>query len=819
MSNSNCQTCHKKPNIWLLSLALLSVAVGASAFNDAHAQDANGLVRKHVIETQTGLNLGDDTSSIEVEVIEDGLVRLHYRPDHKITAHTLVMAPRPKLVTPEFVKRLHGNGTYTFATGRMTVTVSEAAPYSITVSDSHQQTLLRCENPLADARTSSISLTHSPKETLYGMRGLPIQDSGEQLARDNGKVIAAGMQGDSGAPFAFTHGWGVLIDSNGGEFITHYDHLQFQHSSRPDVEYFIAVGPPTESIAAVSRLVGPPPLPPKWTLGFINSQWGSTQKEVEGIVARYRQDRIPIDGFILDFDWKAWGEDNYGEWRWNSTSGKGSIAPDKFPDGASGAFATKLNNVGVKLGAILKPRILLNAPGNKNKLTLAAQYAQDHNLWFPGEQASDDYFTHRAARNLDFNKSATRAWFWNHLEPAFKTGMVAWWNDEADSATESASSNFQFLNMGRSLYEGQRAISGLRVWSLNRNFYLGASRYGYAGWSGDIPTGFESMAYQRRRMLAALNTGEFLWSMDTGGFAGHPTDENYARWMEFAAFVPIMRVHGDWNEKRQPWLYGPLAEDAARHALELRYTLLPYIYSYARGNTEGSVGLVRPLLWEFPDDKKACATFSEWMFGDALLVSPVVSQGATSQHVYLPAGDWFDYATGIHYAGLKDVDIPIDSRTWKDIPIFVRAGSIIATQALQQYVGQQPVTEITLDIFPTAKPASFVVYEDDGKTYSYERGIYMRQRIIAATRSHQTEITLDAATGSYVAPLKTYLLRIHAPAHEVRVGGKILDAVRSMNLTSSTPPLNWTTDRDKFGPSTQVRIPAGRMSSLSITLQ
>ena len=101
MSNSNCQTCHKKPNIWLLSLALLSVAVGASAFNDAHAQDANGLVRKHVIETQTGLNLGDDTSSIEVEVIEDGLVRLHYRPDHKITAHTLVMAPRPKKLAAE----------------------------------------------------------------------------------------------------------------------------------------------------------------------------------------------------------------------------------------------------------------------------------------------------------------------------------------------------------------------------------------------------------------------------------------------------------------------------------------------------------------------------------------------------------------------------------------------------------------------------------------------------------------------------------------------------------------------------------------------
>ena len=151
------------------------------------------------------------------------------------------------------------------------------------------------------------------------------------------------------------------------------------------------------------------------------------------------------------------------------------------------------------------------------------------------------------------------------------------------------------------------ADSDLRVWSINRNFYLGATRYGYAGWSGDIKTGFASMAFQRRRMMAALDTGEFHWSMDTGGFSGHPSPENYARWIEFAAFVPIMRVHGGLNEKRQPWVYGPTAEAAARAAINLRYQLLPYIYSYERRNTDGEVGLVRPLFWEFPSDDRASA--------------------------------------------------------------------------------------------------------------------------------------------------------------------------------------------------------------------
>ena len=229
--------------------------------------------------------------------------------------------------------------------------------------------------------------------------------------------------------------------------------------------------------------------------------------------------------------------------------------------------------------------------------------------------------------------------------------------------------------------------------------------------------------------------------------------QNYARWIEFAAFVPIMRIHGDWNEKRQPWVYGPIAEAAARRAVELRYALLPYIYSYERANTEGNVGLVRPMHWEFPDDKKACASLTEWMFGDALLVSPIVKKGVASQRVYLPAGDWFDYATGKRLTGPKDIDINVDSKTWKDIPIFVRGGSIIATQPVEQYVGQQPVTEIALDIFPAAESASFVVYEDDGNTYGYEKGVYMRQKVSATKRSNQTEIALDGATGTYVAPL------------------------------------------------------------------
>jgi hypothetical protein len=174
-----------------------------------------------------------------------------------------------------------------------------------------------------------------------------------------------------------------------------------------------------------------------------------------------------------------------------------------------------------------------------DKPTKAAAYATEHNLWYPNEVRGNDYFTHRPAANIDFGNPEARRWFWEHLEPAFRAGMTGWWSDEADRDGENLFNNFQFLNMGRSLYDGQRSISTERVWSINRNYYAGALRYGYAEWSGDINTGFQSMAYQRKRMIATLNLGEPEWSMDTGGYNGHPTPENYARWMEFGAFVPF----------------------------------------------------------------------------------------------------------------------------------------------------------------------------------------------------------------------------------------------------------------------------------------
>lgn len=759
-----------------------------------------------------GIRLIATAGTIEVEVVDRNILRVDVEPQDQSSPRTLVMDPAFKPVDVPVSFHLVQQEARLEAPA-IHVDVQCSPVVHLSIADTAGNRLVEQVDPFGQTKSHSVSLLHSAGENVYGMSGLAMGEKEQSLFRNHGSRVSAGSQGESGAPWFFTTRFGVLIDSDGGVFDTHGDEVRFSGDSRQDQEYFVVAGQPMESMAGLAELTGRPPLPPKWTLGFLNSQWGSTEQELKQIVAGYRTRHIPLDGFILDFDWKAWGEDNYGEWRWNSTSGPGNIGPDKFPDGASGVFGRQLAADGVHLAGILKPRILLYTDDKTKQLTEAAGYAEAHHLWLPNQKDYTDYFTGRATRDLDFSKDETRSWFWQHLAPTFDTGMTAWWNDEADNAN-----NFQFLNMGRMLYDGQRSHANIRVWSINRNNYLGSQRYGSAEWSGDIQTGFQSMARQRMRMLATLDTGQPHWSMDTGGFFGHPTPENYARWMEFAAFVPIDRVHGDIGEKRQPWVYGPVAEAAATKALRLRSSLLPYIYSYERVAHETGIGLVRPLFWEFPLDSASANEGAEWMFGDAFLVSPVVVPGETAHSVYLPPGQWYDYFRGTRLEGGKTISEAVDAVSWKDIPLFVQAGSIVATTPVTDYVDQTPAQEVTLDVFTGQRNAKFVYYDDDGISYDYEVGNYYRQPIEASIEGDVVKVVLDAPTGKYTPAVRTYLFRIHGrpAATEVLVNEKkIVSAAPAQMENWSTRP-TWSSGSDRFGPVTMVRVPAGQRATIAI---
>ncbi|MHB8635226.1 MAG: glycoside hydrolase family 31 protein [Fimbriimonadaceae bacterium] len=628
-----------------------------------------------------------------------------------------------------------------------------------------------------------VRAVHAPGEPLYGMRGYSFRNARDArvrysrgLERGDGAPVAAGAQGDGGAPFAFTKRWGLFVDSVNGDFSNDAQGtLEFRKGSRPDIEAYVVLGPPKRSIEVLTDLTGHPPLPHKWTLGFLNSQWGDDEAEISGLVDTYRAHQIPLDAFILDFDFKAWGEDNFGEVRWNSTSGPGSVNPDRFPDGASGRFAASMLARGAHVVGIMKPRFLIETPDHKP--TEAAKEADAHGWWLPGQKPYMDYFSHRLTRDVDFAQPAARRWYWSHAKGLFDAGIAGWWNDEADDGFDSLA----FMHMQQALYEGQRSVSHSRVWSINRNFYAGAQRFAFGTWSGDIGIGFPTMARQRERMLATLDLGQPHWSMDSGGFGGHPSPENYARWIEFASVVPIMRVHGTFGQKRQPWVYGPVAEAAAKKAIEFRMALQPSLYSWEREAHDTGIGIVRPLFWEFPGDANCDNDTDAWMLGDGLLAAPVCEQGAKSVSIYLPPGEWTRYGSNERYSGGQGITLPVDSENWSDLPLFVRSGTILATQPVLQFADQLPVRELTLDIWPDRqRKGHFRVYDDDGKSYDYERGDFFSQTVDAIADSGGVEVTFQRPTGHFSTSIKTYRIRVHA--EDGHVTEKVIPAGRRLSV-------------------------------------
>lgn len=717
-------------------------------FTNASAQQPAFKARGRALESS------DAQGSTFVAAVAPNVLRVEYRPSRRVAVPTLMMDPaglrthRPTgLATAGRIR-----------TAGLTATVSEGL---LAVADASGT--VRCKLDLSALRSGTIRLDHSPSEHLYGMRGTGLRNPADPrmaisngLLRDQGAPVAAGSQGDGGAPIAFSTHWGVLIDSIDGDFTNANGVLDFTRASRSDAEVYIVLGEPEEFMKSVADLTGHPPLPPKWSLGFLNTQWGTTEDEVRSIVAEYRLKQIPLDAFILDFDYKAWGEDDYGEFRWNSTSGAGNVSPDKFPNGANGKFAADLLKEGVHLGGIMKPRILLtNTAGQP---TVGAKEVAEHHWFLPGEKPYRDYFSHRDALDIDFSQPDARNWYWSHARGLFETGIAGWWNDEADETYNSLG----FFQMQQSLTEGQQSISDQRVWSINRNFYLGAQRLGFATWSGDIRTGFASMQAQTTRMLATIDLGQPHWSMDGGGFGGHPSAQNYARWLEFAAVCPIMRVHGTYGQKRQPWVYGPVAEAAGKSAIELRYRLLPYLYSLERNAARTGVSVVRPLFWEFPDDPSCANATDSWMLGPDLLAAPVLEQDATSRTVYLPAGTWYGFAPGKRYEGGQAVQVPVDGTTWKDVPIFVRSGAIVATQPVVQYTGQPTPEEVALDIWPDPhRPGEFTFYDDDGVTTTYRNGRFFAQRIRTSLKSGELRVSFDPPAGRWRTATRRYRVRVH----------------------------------------------------------
>ncbi|HTV47118.1 MAG TPA: TIM-barrel domain-containing protein [Phycisphaerae bacterium] len=678
---------------------------------------------------------------------------------------------------------------------------------------------------------------------LYGLRAYDLWTNDTSILRNgdeqqnNTYIIEARQQGGGGSPMFWSPtGYGMLVDTDGGYVRVTPNEVEFYYGvtniaeyrrryHRPNsVQCYLFVGPPAQILKNAALVTGMMPMFPKWSYGFTNTQWGSDENELKTILNTYRAQDIPIDNFCLDFDWKAWGQDNYGEFRWNPVKYSTALLEPGDPKSLL-SWTTALTT---RITGIMKPRIIMcTTIGQTKPLTKEYASATQLGIIYPDHPPFIDYVSNLFANDLDLSQEICRTWYWNATwrNEAMQRGIVGFWNDEADYPDLD---NFEFLHMQQSLFEGQmQARPNQRAWSINRNFYLGSQRFAYATWSGDIHTGFGSMAHQPLRMMAMICLGQMRWSMDSGGFVGHPDPENYARWIQFSSMVPVFRVHGVLNEKRQPWVYGDQAAAIAKAAMRLRYSLFPYTYAADhQACTQTAIGLVRPLVIVHPEDPVTEDLHDEWMFGDYLLAAPVLTPLGTdagqsmTRRVYLPAGNWIDFYRGDPYAGGQWIDYQLNEGLWTDHPLFIKQGAIIPTTAPVPSIDFAIPELINLDIFPSDQQTQGEFYDDDGKTFDYRHGGYHRQVIsVQNLNENNVNVNIGAREGTYVSTVKHFVVRIHGKAAaDVTVDGSALTQIdKPENLKNVDS--GWSICRDVYGPVTLIKLPAGsnQMQQISAT--
>ena len=578
--------------------------------------------------------------------------------------------------------------------------------------------LLTLKTVASDSGSITITFEHDPQDRFYG-NGNEYENHAGPLLHTSGKQVV--VNGATSVPYIWSpSGYGILVANDildVNRHITWFDSKGTLTWTVPegfaDI-YLMAAADSAGLLGDYARLTGSAPIPPRWTFGFMLSRWGYKDAgDVQDKWQEFRQRKIPVDAFSYDYDWYV------NDWEFN---------PATFPNPA--ADLAKMKALDLHFVGIRKPRVE----------GAHADYAKSQGWSIPAPFGTD----------LRFDIAPARAWWWNHQLPLLKTGVDGWWNDEAEQAYD------EFFYMSQQQYLGGRAASSNRQWSINRAFSPGLQHYGAAVWTGDINSDWETFREQPGTLLNWTLAGMPYVSQDTGGFQSTPTPELYTRWIEEAVFIPIMRAHGTHNSPRWPWAFGADGLAAMTKAIDLRYRLIPYIYTLADANYRTGLPPMRPLFLEFPDDRLTWSLNDEWMLGDRVLAAPVLTIGGRRK-VYLPAGGWFDGNTGNAVAGGQTLDlypVPLDV-----IPFYVRAGTILPLGPVTQSTAEAE-DPLELRIYPGAD-AAFSLYEDDGNTYSYEAGA--STRIPMQWDDRRRELTIGDRQGSYPGMLTRRHLVIAFP--------------------------------------------------------
>jgi alpha-glucosidase len=512
-----------------------------------------------------------------------------------------------------------------------------------------------------------------------------------------------------------------------------------------DLTYYFIAGPELMTVAkSYMWLTGKPELPPMWALGFHQCRWSYfPEKRVKEVAETFRNLEIPCDAIYLDIDYM----DNYKCFTWNKKH---------FPNPK--ALISDLQNIGFQTVVMIDPGIKVDdeyAVYTEGSLKNYFLKRPDGELLIGQVWPGDSVYP-------DFTDPKVRAWFGNLYEELYnQDGVSGFWNDmnepanfkvnaktiptdtrhnyEGIGASHKKAHNVYGMQMTRSTTEGLRKLNPeKRPFLLTRATYSGGQRFS-AVWTGDNIASWEHLAIANRQ-TQRLNISGFSFSgSDIGGFADKCTGELMVRWLQLGAFHPFYRVHTagnnaagdaleDWETvakaaaidrlDQEPWSYGDAFTPLAKAAIELRYRLLPYLYSAFWKNTHDGTPILKPLHFVFQSDENIGGVENEFIFGDQLLISPVVKKGQKKQTLYLPKGTWFDYESGAQYVGNQEITI---KTPLSKIPIFVAEGAVIAHYPVQQFVGEKDIKALTLKVYFSNNYTETELYEDAGEGYDFKK--------------------------------------------------------------------------------------------------
>jgi alpha-glucosidase len=561
---------------------------------------------------------------------------------------------------------------------------------------------------------------------------------GYQLRTHGGRVPIQWLVG--------TDGWGMFIHHPIGAFdFSGADGKLTPSADALPLDVFVVVSSdPKVILGEYARITGLAELPPLWSFGYMQSHRTlGGPEEVMWVARTFREKKLPCDALIyLGTEFTPSG--------WNTRNGEFTWKKENFPEPRKAVDDLHKLHYKTVLHIVIE--------GRRMSGTVAGACTADKAV--PSGRTADDRWPEDRAVEC----------YWPYHKPLMDLGVDGWWPDQGDGLDgPSRLARIRMYWEGPQLYRPNE-----RPFALHRNGYVGMQRYGAFLWSGDVYSTWETL---KTHVPVAVNTGLSgipYWGTDIGGFVPTPeyTGELHVRWFQFGTFCPSFRAHGRTWHLRLPWgwntgelghdelrgytggaghpdpgeLRNPKVEPAIRRYLELRYKLLPYTYTAAKECCETGLPIIRSLWLHYPADSTATARGDQFLWGRDILVSPVVEKGATIRRVYLPQGAWFDFWTEERLDGGREIERKVDLET---MPLHVRAGTILPLAPVREYVEQEVSEPMTVIVYPGADGA-FSLYEDDGRSFDYRKGEFMR--IAMAWRDADTRLTMRLAPGSRMLP-------------------------------------------------------------------